>query len=287
MGEIIEGLGDQQRRRAKELLEGGHYFWIDVVSDGEAPEVLAKELRIDDRALKALLDFDPDAPPSRRFHIDGKHVAFAMSCYVETPEGESTGLPLLEGHERELVDVRVLVTAGYLLTIHEQPISLPDLLQIQEPGGRSEQYMVYAVLDAMVATAYDALSQAEIVLEECRVPAADRIGRDGEAFDHVKQVLDKGRIGIGALAIGLGRASLEVAIGYAKERKQFGKAIAEFEMIQWRLARARTELDAARLVARPAAPRWVGACPFRIGPAHDFLEPRWTFSGGLLTCRWT
>ena len=137
MGEIIEGLGDQQRRRVKELLEGGHYFWIDVVSDGVAPEVLAEELRIDDQALEALLDFDPDAPPSRRFHIDGKHVAFAMSCYVETPEGESTGLPLLEGHERELVDVRVLVTAGYLLTIHEQPISLPDLLQIQEPGAEA------------------------------------------------------------------------------------------------------------------------------------------------------
>jgi alkylation response protein AidB-like acyl-CoA dehydrogenase len=94
---------------------------------------------------------------------------------------------------------------------------------------------------------------AQLVLEDCRVPATDRIGRDGEAFDHVKQVLDKGRIGIGALAIGLGRASLEVAIGYAKERKQFGKAIAEFEMIQWRLARSRTELDAARLLVHRAA----------------------------------
>ncbi len=94
---------------------------------------------------------------------------------------------------------------------------------------------------------------AQLVLEDCRVPAADRVGGDGEAFDHVKQVLDKGRIGIGALAIGLGRASLEVAIGYAKERKQFGKAIAEFEMIQWRLARARTELDAARLLVHRAA----------------------------------
>ena len=94
---------------------------------------------------------------------------------------------------------------------------------------------------------------AQLVLEDCRVPAADLIGRDGEAFEHVKQVLDKGRIGIGALAIGLGRASLEVAIGYAKERKQFGRAIAEFEMIQWRLARARTELDAARLLVHRAA----------------------------------
>lgn len=94
---------------------------------------------------------------------------------------------------------------------------------------------------------------AQLVLEDCRVPAADRIGRDGEGFNDVKRVLDKGRIGIGALAIGLGRASLEVAIGYAKERKQFGKPIAEFEMIQWRLARARTELDAARLLVHRAA----------------------------------
>ena len=94
---------------------------------------------------------------------------------------------------------------------------------------------------------------AQLVLEDCRVPSADRIGRDGEAFDDVKRVLDRGRIGIGALAIGLGRASLETAIGYAKERKQFGRPIADFQMIQWRLARARTELDAARLLVHRAA----------------------------------
>ena len=94
---------------------------------------------------------------------------------------------------------------------------------------------------------------AQLVLEDCCVPGADRIGPDGEAFDDVKRVLDRGRIGIGALAIGLGRASLETAIGYAKERKQFGKPIAEFQMIQWRLARARTELDAARLLVHRAA----------------------------------
>ena len=94
---------------------------------------------------------------------------------------------------------------------------------------------------------------AQLILEECRVPEQDRIGRDGEAFDQVKHVLDRGRVGIGALAIGLGRASLEVATGYAKQRKQFGRPIAEFEMIQWRLAKARTELDAARLLVHRAA----------------------------------
>jgi magnesium transporter len=172
MGEILEGMGDDQRRRIKELKEAGHFFWIDLVSGEVSPEALAEALGIDDRALQALLDFDPSAPPSQRFHIDGKHVAFAMGCYVETPEDEQTGLPLLEGRERESIDVRVLVAGDYLLTIHEEQISLPQLLQIQEPSGRSEQYMVYAVLDAMVATAYDALNQAEMVLEEMLLSAA-------------------------------------------------------------------------------------------------------------------
>ena len=94
---------------------------------------------------------------------------------------------------------------------------------------------------------------APLLLQGCRVPERDRIGRDGEAFDDVKKVLDRGRIGIGALAIGLGRASLELAIRYAKERTQFGRAIAEFQMIQWKLARAQTELDAARLLVHRAA----------------------------------
>ena len=94
---------------------------------------------------------------------------------------------------------------------------------------------------------------SQLVLEECRVEERDRIGADGEAFDDVKKVLDRGRVGIGALAIGLGRAALETAIVYAKERKQFGRAIAEFEMTQWKIARGRTDLDAARLLVHRAA----------------------------------
>ncbi len=94
---------------------------------------------------------------------------------------------------------------------------------------------------------------SQLVLEDCRVPESDRIGAEGAAFDDVKKVLDKGRIGIGALALGLGRAALETAIAYAKERKQFGRAIAEFEMIQWKLVRARTQLDAGRLLVHRAA----------------------------------
>jgi alkylation response protein AidB-like acyl-CoA dehydrogenase len=94
---------------------------------------------------------------------------------------------------------------------------------------------------------------APLVLRDCRVSDADRIGEIGAAFGDVRKVLDRGRIGIGALAIGLGRAAVEAATAYAKERTQFGKALAEFEMIQWKLAQSRTELDAGRLLIHRAA----------------------------------
>jgi alkylation response protein AidB-like acyl-CoA dehydrogenase len=94
---------------------------------------------------------------------------------------------------------------------------------------------------------------SQLVMEDVRVGAQDRIGTEGEAFGDVKKVLDRGRIGIGALAVGLGRASVETATAYAKQRKQFGRPIAEFEMIQWKLATARAELDAARLLVHRAA----------------------------------
>jgi len=94
---------------------------------------------------------------------------------------------------------------------------------------------------------------AQLLLEGCRVPVADRIGTEGAAFEDVKKVLDKGRIGIGALALGLGRASIETAVQYAKERKQFGKPLSDFQMTRWKLARARTELEAARLLVHRAA----------------------------------
>ena len=112
---------------------------------------------------------------------------------------------------------------------------------------------------------------SQLVMEDCRVAETDRIGRDGEAFSDVKKVLDRGRIGIGALAIGLGRASLETAVAYSKERKQFGRAIAEFEMIQWKLAQSRTELDAARLLIHRAAALVDAGEPFSIAASKGKL----------------
>jgi alkylation response protein AidB-like acyl-CoA dehydrogenase len=104
---------------------------------------------------------------------------------------------------------------------------------------------------------------APLILESCRVPDADRIGEEGTAFEDVKKVLDRGRVGIASLAIGLGRAALEVATGYAKERRQFGRPIADFQLVRGHLVRARTELDAARLLVHRAALLADGGRPFR------------------------
>src|SRR6266508_2506986 len=113
---------------------------------------------------------------------------------------------------------------------------------------------------------------SQLVLEECRVSAGDLIGTEGAAFADVKKVLDKGRIGIGALALGLGRASVETATAYAKQRKQFGRPIADFEMIQWKLARARTELDAARLLVHRAAALADAGRPFSVAASMAKLH---------------
>jgi alkylation response protein AidB-like acyl-CoA dehydrogenase len=103
---------------------------------------------------------------------------------------------------------------------------------------------------------------AQLILDECRVSDADRIGEVGAAFGDVRKVLDRGRIGIGALSVGLGRAAVETATAYAKERRQFGRPIAEFEMIQWKLAQSRTELDAGRLLVHRAASLADAGCAF-------------------------
>src|SRR5262245_15388324 len=94
---------------------------------------------------------------------------------------------------------------------------------------------------------------AEFVFEGCRVPAANRLGADGQGFRIAMQALDAGRIGIAAQAIGIARAGLEASVAYAKERRSFGVPIGPHQMIQWMLADMATAIDAARLLAWRAA----------------------------------
>lgn len=93
----------------------------------------------------------------------------------------------------------------------------------------------------------------ELALVDVDLDDAQRVGAIGAGFSDAMQVLDKGRISIGALALGLGEGALAAAITYAKERRAFGHAIADYQAIQWMIADSRTELDAARLLLWRAA----------------------------------
>ncbi|HET6203080.1 MAG TPA: acyl-CoA dehydrogenase family protein [Planctomycetota bacterium] len=96
-------------------------------------------------------------------------------------------------------------------------------------------------------------STVELLFEDCEVPEANLLGTLHEGFKIAMDTLDGGRIGIGAQAVGIGRACLEASIKYAKERVQFGQPIANFQAIQFKVADMGTELDAARLLVHRAA----------------------------------
>jgi alkylation response protein AidB-like acyl-CoA dehydrogenase len=94
---------------------------------------------------------------------------------------------------------------------------------------------------------------SELIFDNCEIPAENLLGVEGEGFVDSMRVLDGGRISIAALSLGIARGALDAATKYVKERRQFGKAIAEFQGIQWKLADMATELDAARLLTQRAA----------------------------------
>jgi len=94
---------------------------------------------------------------------------------------------------------------------------------------------------------------SEVVFSDCRVPASRLLGEEGQGFVNTLQVLDAGRIGIAALSVGLAQGAYEAARRYALERRQFGRPIAGFQAIQWKLADAATRIEAARLLTYRAA----------------------------------
>jgi alkylation response protein AidB-like acyl-CoA dehydrogenase len=94
---------------------------------------------------------------------------------------------------------------------------------------------------------------SEVIFNDCRVPATNLLGKEGEGFINSLQILDGGRISIASLALGMAQGAYEAAVKYAKERKQFGRAIGEFQAIQFKLADMATEIEAARLLVWESA----------------------------------
>lgn len=94
---------------------------------------------------------------------------------------------------------------------------------------------------------------SEVLFSDCRIPAENLLGEEGEGFTGSLKILDGGRISIAALALGMAQGALDAATKYAKQRKQFGKTISEFQAIQFKLADMATEVEAARLLVYQAA----------------------------------
>jgi hypothetical protein len=103
---------------------------------------------------------------------------------------------------------------------------------------------------------------SELVFEDCRIPAGNLLGREGHGFIDTLRILDRGRIGIAAFSVGIAEACLEASMKYARERRQFGHAIAEFQAVQFKIADMATRVEAARLLT------WRAACLRDGGKEH-------------------
>ncbi len=168
MGEVIEALGAAERQRIAELLASGDFFWIDISLAEVSRDELGKALGIPSQALEPLVDLSVETAPSRKFYTDGQQVVFVFSCFLESEQrAGDPPKPLrpIEGH--------VLICGNYILTVHQERVSLPEVLRPTIPEGRSEQYAVYAILDAMAATAFDALNEAELTVEGLQAMSTD------------------------------------------------------------------------------------------------------------------
>ena len=159
MTEVVYGLAAAERERLAALRAEGRFFWIDVSRAETSREDLVRALGIPDRAAAAL-GSAREGYASRAFHADGESVVFALRCYVES-EAEDDGAE----YRLRPIEVQVLVTSDYLLTLHDESLSLPAVLAIDTSRERSKRYVVYSGLDARLATTSDALDEVELRLD--------------------------------------------------------------------------------------------------------------------------
>ena len=123
-----------------------------------------------------------------------------------------------------------------------------------------------------------ASNTGELLFDECRIPAENLLGEEGEGDRLFLKTLDGGRIGIAAMALGLAQAAYEAASAYAKEREQFGRPIASFQGIAFKIADMATQIDAARLMVYRAA--WLRTRASRTRPRR-----RWPSSSPVEVAR--
>jgi magnesium transporter len=165
--EVIHGLGAAERQQVATLRARSRFFWLDASLSETSREDLREALAVPERALPARRPHD-DPSASRTLLADGEAVAFEMRCYVPSDAPGSRLRPLT---------VHVVVTGEYLLTLHEERVSLPAVLALDLPAGRSRRYAVYSVLDTILASTFAALEELELRLDALAPSWADGGGR--------------------------------------------------------------------------------------------------------------
>jgi hypothetical protein len=180
-------------------------------------------------------------------------------CLTEPHVGsEASGLKttaLRDGDEYVLDGVKQFITSG-----RNGDVAIVMAVTDKSAGKRGISAFVvptstpgYTVASLETKLGQHASDTAQIVFENCRVPAANRLGEEGQGLRIALSGLEGGRIGIGAQAIGMARAAFDAALAYAKERVAFGKPIFEHQAVQFRLAGMATRIEAARQLVHHAA----------------------------------
>jgi magnesium transporter len=203
--EVLYGLATAERERVAALRAEGRFFWLDVSLGETSREDLVDALGIHERALGALRS-TRDGYPSRAFYADGESVVFALRCYVELETEEAQA-----GYQLRPMEVQLLVTSDFLLTLHDERVSLPAVLAPDFPPRRSKPYVLYSVLDAMFATTSDALDEIELKLDTLvgAVTDGDRKGVPRATLRHATARLATMRRRVGNEQAILERVGLE------------------------------------------------------------------------------
>lgn len=184
-----------------------------------------------------------------------------LGCYALTEPGSGSDASSIQTRAQK-VGGDYLIEGTKVFTTNGSRADLAIVYAVTDPGKGKKGISAFLVEKTVpgfsVAKLEDKLGlrssdTAGLVFESCRVPKDNLLGKEGEGLKIALETLDGGRIGIAAQALGVAQGCLEESLAYAKERKQFGRPIADFQAIQWMLADMATEIDAARLLTYRAA----------------------------------
>jgi butyryl-CoA dehydrogenase len=184
-----------------------------------------------------------------------------LGCYALTEPGSGSDAGSIQTRAKK-VDDNFVLNGNKIFTTNGNRADLAIVYAVTDPARgkkgisafivekNSPGFVVGKLEDKLGLRSSDT---ASLLFEDCRVPGENLLGTEGEGFTIALATLDGGRIGIAAQALGIAQGCLEESVAYAQQRRQFGRAIAEFEAIQWMLADMATEIDAARLLTYRAA----------------------------------